>query len=343
MHIPDGYLGPQTYLTTYGVMAPLWAIALRKVKKTVNTRQVPLLALGAAFSFLIMMFNVPIPGGTTGHAVGGVLVAILLGPWAAVIAVSLALAVQAFLFGDGGITALGANCFNMAFLMPMVGWWSYRLLAGDSDANSKRRVMAAAIASYAGLVVAALSASIMFGLQPLIARDAAGHALYCPYGLNIAVPAMLAEHLLLFGLVEAAVTGLVVAYLRRSESVLLDAGVPMSPLGRRLSWAILVMALLTPIGLWLPERFGAGSAWGEWSTEEVAERVGFTPAHMDKLSSLWSSPMPDYALPGQEDASLSHLSLTYILSAFVGVSVLALLVWGLRFWLLRRNLSEART
>lgn len=343
MHIPDGYLGPQTYLPAFGVMAPLWAVALRKVKATVSTRQVPLLALGAAFSFLIMMFNVPIPGGTTGHAVGAVLVSILLGPWAACVAVSLALAVQAFLFGDGGITALGANCFNMAFLMPMAGWWTYRLLAGSSSSSSRRRVAAAAIASYVGLNVAALSAGVMFGIQPGIAHDAAGRALYCPYGLGVAVPAMAAEHLLLFGLVEAAVTGLVVAFLRKSEPALLDAGAPMSPTIRRLGWAILVLAILTPVGLWLPARFGASSAWGEWSTEEVAAKMGFTPAHMDKLSALWSAPMPDYSLPGQEDATLPRLGVTYIVSAFVGVAVLALLVWGLRAWLLRRDGSEAST
>ena len=79
------------------------------------------LAIGAAFSFVVMMFNVPIPGGSTGHAVGGVRVAILLGPWAAMIAITVALVIQALLFGDGGITAIGANCINMAVVIPFVG------------------------------------------------------------------------------------------------------------------------------------------------------------------------------------------------------------------------------
>ena len=83
MHIPDGYLGPITCIAGFAAMVPVWAIASRTVKRTLSARQVPLLAIGAAFSFIIMMFNIPIPGGTTGHAVGGVLVAILLGPWAA--------------------------------------------------------------------------------------------------------------------------------------------------------------------------------------------------------------------------------------------------------------------
>src|SRR5271157_4344338 len=125
MHIPDGYLGPATCAAGFAVMIPIWAIASRKVKKTLNAKQVPLLAVGAAFSFVIMLFNVPIPGGSTGHAVGGVLVAILVGPWAALISLSVALAAQALLFGDGGLTALGANCFNMACVLPFSGYLVY--------------------------------------------------------------------------------------------------------------------------------------------------------------------------------------------------------------------------
>src|SRR5512135_2695208 len=114
MHIPDGYLGPATYGTLFGAAVPFWAFASWKLNRTLKSRQAPYLALGAAFSFVIMMFNIPMPGGTSGHATGTALIAILLGPWAAVIAVSVALAIQALLFGDGGITALGANCFNIA-------------------------------------------------------------------------------------------------------------------------------------------------------------------------------------------------------------------------------------
>src|SRR5689334_555185 len=116
MHIPDGYLGPETYGSLWAVMTPIWAAASQRLKNTLKARQVPWLAMGAAFTFVLMMFNIPVPGGTTGHAVGSTLVAILLGPSAAVLAVSMAIVVQALLFGDGGITAIGANCFNMAFV-----------------------------------------------------------------------------------------------------------------------------------------------------------------------------------------------------------------------------------
>jgi len=223
MHIPDGYLGPQTYGAAYLVAAPFWAAASRAVSRTLRSRQVPMLALGAAFSFVIMMFNVPIPGGSTGHAVGAVLIAVLLGPWAACLAVSVALIVQAVMFGDGGITAIGANCLNMAVVMPFVGWGVYRLIAGRSEVTSRRRWIGAAVGGYIGLNAAALSTAIMFGIQPLIAHDAAGRALYSPYPLKIAVPIMAAEHLLFFGIVEAVVTGLVVAYLQKADSSLLGA------------------------------------------------------------------------------------------------------------------------
>lgn len=221
MHIPDGYLGPQTYVAAYAVTIPFWAIASRVVNKALRSRQVPLLALGAAFSFVIMMFNVPIPGGTTGHAVGAVLVAVLVGPWAASIAVSVVLIVQALLFGDGGVTAIGANCLNMAIIMPFVGYGVYRLIAARSDVASARRWLGAAVGGYVGLNAAALATAFEFGIQPLLAHDAAGRALYAPYPLKVALPVMAAAHLLVFGFVEAAVTGLVVAYLQRADVSLL--------------------------------------------------------------------------------------------------------------------------
>ena len=217
MHIPDGYLGPTTCGVFYAIMLPIWALASKIVKKTLKAKQVPMLAIGAAFSFVIMMFNVPIPGGTTGHAVGGVLVAILLGPWAACIAITVALVVQALLFGDGGITALGANCFNMAFVLPFAGYYIYKTISYKAPMNSGRRVIAAGIAGYIGINIAAFFTGVEFGLQPLLHKTATGQALYCPYGLGVAVPTMVGEHLLIFGWVEAIVTALVIKYLQKQD------------------------------------------------------------------------------------------------------------------------------
>jgi len=224
MHIPDGYLGPETCGVFYAGMLPLWVRATQIMKKTLKVKQVPLLAIGAAFSFVIMMFNVPIPGGTTGHAVGGTLIAILLGPWAATISVTIALLVQALLFGDGGITTFGANCFNMAFVLPFVGYYIYKVISGNAPVGSNKRVIAAGIGSYIGINVAALLAGVEFGIQPLLHKTAEGQALYCPYGLGVAVPSMLMGHLLVFGLVEAVVTALVVKYVQTQSPELLGEG-----------------------------------------------------------------------------------------------------------------------
>ncbi len=224
MHIPDGYLGPATCGFFYAVMLPIWIAASKIVKKALKAKQVPLLAIGAAFSFVVMMFNVPIPGGSTGHAVGGVLVAILLGPWAACIAITVALIVQALLFGDGGITAIGANCFNMAFVLVFVGYYIYKAISYKAPIDSNRRVIAAGIAGYIGINAAALLAGVEFGLQPLLHHTATGQALYSPYGLNVAVPAMLGEHLLIFGWIEAVVTALVIKYLQKQDLTLLKVG-----------------------------------------------------------------------------------------------------------------------
>ena len=168
MHIPDGYLGPATYGTLYGVTIPFWAAASWKLNKSLKARQAPYLAIGAAFTFVIMMFNIPIIGGTTGHPTGATLIAVLLGPWAAVIAVSAALIIQALLFGDGGVTAIGANCFNMAVAGVFVGYGIYRVISAGSGPTDRRRVIAGAVAAYASLNMSALLAAIQLGLQPVL-------------------------------------------------------------------------------------------------------------------------------------------------------------------------------
>jgi cobalt/nickel transport system permease protein len=222
MHIPDGYLSPQTFIPLYGVSSVFWAIALKKIKKELSAKYIPYLAMAAAFSFLIMMFNVPIPGGTTGHAVGGGIIAILLGPWAAVLAVSVVLLIQAIVFGDGGITAFGANCFNMAVVMPFVSYWIFKLVKGDAKGGA-RFYVAAFLGGWIGLTVASVVAGIEFGIQPLIAVGPDGRPLYAPYPLSIAVPAMALEHLLAFGIVEGIVTALILKYFVKNESELVYA------------------------------------------------------------------------------------------------------------------------
>ena len=341
MHIPDGYLGPQTYLPAWGVMAPLWSWASARLKRTLSVRRLPMMALAAAFAFVVMMFNVPLPGGTSGHAVGSVLVAVLLGPWAAVVAVSVALAVQALLFGDGGITALGANCLTMAVVMPFTGWWTYRALAGSSPAASRRRRAAAAAGGYVGVNAAALVTGVLLGIQPLIARDPAGRPLYCPFRLGVAVPAMALSHLLVVGFVEAAVTALALAFIARTEPELTLAGAATEgsnarDLGR-LGIAVAALALLSPLGLVLAARFGGGTAWGEWSAEELSKLTGYLPSGFHRLSSLWRAPLPDYGPPGAEGASVALQSVWYAVSAALGAVAIAAVVLVLRHLFTRKG------
>jgi len=339
MHIPDGYLGPQTYGPAFAAMTVLWAAGVARLKRTLRLREVPTLALGAAFSFVIMMFNVPIPAGTSGHAVGAVLIAILLGPWAAMVAVSLALIVQALLFGDGGITAIGANCFNMAVVMPFVGWTVYRLIAGAAPVTSARHWIGGAVGGYVGLCAAALAAGVEFGIQPMLAHDAAGRALYCPFGLRIALAAMGIEHLLVFGFVEGMVTALVVLHLQRSAPELLAAAQAPGPRpvsgARKLVMALAVLVLLTPLGLYLPKLFRAGPAWGEWNGAEIKGEMvrqtrgqqSFVPQGLQRAEAeRWEAPLRDYDLPGREPERPASRYGAYLLSAAVGVMAVGFLL-----------------
>jgi cobalt/nickel transport system permease protein len=310
VHIPDGYLGPQTYAVLDVAIVPICVIAGAKVKRSLKAKQVPLMALAAAFSFVIMMFNVPVIGGSTGHAVGATLIAILLGPWAAVIAVSIALVIQAVVFGDGGVLAFGANAINMAVIMPFVGFYLYRLVAGDAP-TLRRRVAAAGIGSWVAIVVASIVAGVEFGIQPLIAHTASGQPLYSPYPLNVAVPAMALEHMLFFGPLEAVVTMGIVAVLAREDSALLA----MRPAAKPLRWlwaGLAALLLLTPIGA-----LAGGTAWGEWSAAQLRSSLGYVPAGLQRLGHTWTALMPRYAPGFARDPRIGYLVAAVIGSALV--------------------------
>jgi len=218
MHIPDGYLSPSTCATLGVAMLPIWYRASAKLKQSLDVSRIPLLAMGAVFSFLIMMFNVPIPDGTTAHAMGATLIAIILGPWAAVLAMTVALAIQAVVFGDGGILALGANTFNMAFVDPFVGYYVYRLICNHAQEGSTRQIIAGAVAGYVAINFAALAAAIEFGIQPILFTAMDGTPLYCPYGLNVTIPTMMFAHLTVAGFVEAIVTGAALKFIKTESA-----------------------------------------------------------------------------------------------------------------------------
>ena len=224
MHIPDGYLSPQTAGALYAAAAPLWAVSLRRIRARTGSRHVPLVAMLAAFVFLVMMLNIPLPGGTTGHAVGGVLVAIIVGPWPALTAVTIALAVQALFFGDGGILALGANAVNLAFIMPFAGYFAFRAIRGKARPGERRFAAAAAAGGFVGINAAAFATAIELGVQPLLHHLPGGAPLYCPFSLGVTLPAMMIPHLTVAGAAEAILTGGVAGFLGRHHPDLIETG-----------------------------------------------------------------------------------------------------------------------
>jgi cobalt/nickel transport system permease protein len=343
MHIPDGYLSPSTCAIAFAAAAPFWFVASRKIKRLLHTKMVPLLAAVSAFSFVVMMFNLPLPGGTTGHAVGMGIAAIVLGPWASIIAVSIALLIQAVFFGDGGITAFGANSFNMAIVGSLTAYGLYVLISGRAALSSPRRVIAAGIAGYVAMNAAALCAAIEFGLQPMLFHDATGAPLYAPYPLSVAIPAMMIGHLSFAGIAEMLVSAGLVAYLQRYDPELLRGTGNLAIDGarrggwwvtRRLWAGLAVLMIVSPLGL-----VAAGTAWGEWAAEDFADPAArqqiiaasghvaapaVAPEGLSRLSSVWTAPIPDYA-----PSFMRNESFGYILSALIGGGLIILTFLGL--------------
>lgn len=330
MHVPDGYLGPETLAAGWAAAAPAWYWANRKAKQTLaEARAVPMLAASAAFSFLVMMLNIPVLGGTTAHATGAVLIAVVAGPEIAILAVTAALVIQALLFADGGLLALGVNCLNMAVAMPLVGYGVYRVVSGDAPLVAARRLVAAGAGAYAGMFTAAALTGFELGIQPLL-HSVDGVAQYAPYDLSVAMPAMLASHLLIAGPVEVVFTVTVFAFLARTSPELF-ATTERTGAGTRWIWGIL-LALLAAVPLGL---IATGTAWGEWGSDELLERLGYVPGGFERFGEWWTGVLPDYALPGAGDGPRAIV--IYAVSGVIGVAALAGLAWLLVRLLWRRG------
>ncbi len=302
-------------------MIPIWFFAGRKLT-ALGTKRIPLLALSAAFAFVIMMFNLPVPGGSSGHAVGGAIISIVIGPWAAVIAISVALALQALMFGDGGLSTYATNCFAMATLQPFVGYYAYRIISERSNIESRRRVIAAAIAGWVSLTASATFVGIILGLQPILYKNANGLPLYMPYPLNVTVPAMFFEHAFAFSILEALVSGLIFLYIQRTDPDLFygekikGQKTESKKSKRNLAIGIILLIILTPLGI-----LAAGTAFGEWAPEELKDRLGFVPPGLDQLSRLWNAPLSGYSIPGLDPF------IGYILAAVIGVAISAAILY----------------
>jgi cobalt/nickel transport system permease protein len=310
VHIPDNYLSPSTCATFGAIMMPVWRKASKRVKREITRQKMPILGVAAAFSFLVMMFNVPLPGGTTGHAIGGALVAILLGPYCAVFAVTIALVIQALFFGDGGILAIGVNCFNMAFIMPFTAFYIFKLTT-KLFPNKKAEYVGAFLGGYASVNMAALFAAIEFGIQPLLFKDASSLPLYSPYGLSISIPAMMIPHLLVIGILEGIITLGAYSYIKKASPEMIYQEKVSKISSLYLFIGILILA--TPLGL-----LSSGTAWGEWGADEINSFIGFVPKGMEN-GFQFNSLIPDYNLGNVKEY------LGYIISAIIGVTVILII------------------
>jgi cobalt/nickel transport system permease protein len=301
MHVPDGFLSTPVALSCAALAVAGVGAAASRSRALLGSRAVPRMGVTAAFVFSAQMINFPVAGGTSGHLVGGALAAVLLGPSAAVIAMTAVLVMQCLVFGDGGLLALGANVLNMAVLHPIVGFAVYRAVLGRAGPprvpSAARRIASIAFASWVATVVAAATCAGELALSGVVASA-------------VVFPAMVAIHVAI-GLGEALIAALVLAAVLRLRPELIDRP-RLEPAAR--SGSVVVLGLSVSLGLAL---FLSPFAcrWPD-GLERVAERVGLEPSHVQ----LTSAPMRDYAIPG-----LTSSFLATSLAAAAGT----LLVFGL--------------
>ena len=311
MHIPDNYLSPASCAVLAVAAAPVVGLSITKVKAQLkeNKELAPMLGIAASLSFLLMMFNVPIPGGTTAHAVGGVLLSILIGPYAASLALSVALFLQALLFGDGGIIALGANIFNMAIAMPFVGYAVYHFFRKQNHETA-----GVLVGSYVGINVAAFLTAIELGIQPIIATQG-GEPLYNPYGLAVTIPAMMVTHLTIAGAVEVFFTYVIYRFVKQvaPQELYTPTSVNTTSFVKKIRYVLIALVVLSPLGL-----LAEGTAFGEWSADELAEMMTNVPAGIENGFSF-EALFSDYTIPG------TNIAVGYILSAITALLIFYIL------------------
>ena len=280
MHLPDGFLDTKTALLSSGVAAAGVGLALRQVSASLEPRRTPMLGLGGAFVFAAQMLNFPIAGGTSGHLVGGVLAAILLGPGAAVLVMTCVLLVQSVMFADGGLTALGANVFNMGIVNVCGGYFAFRLIKGAIRMDQRRAtVFAAAFAGWFGTVLGAVVCAGELALSKTVSWA-------------VAFPAMAYVHMVI-GVGEGAATALIVLAVLRARPDLVASERP-----ERLTFGFPAVGygILLCLGLAL---FVAPFAcpWPD-GLEAFARRFGI-PTHSA------AAPLADYRFPLIGSATLA--------------------------------------
>lgn len=275
MHIPDGFVDARTAVATGLIAGAGVGVALREVRRSLPPSRMPLLGVSAAFLFAAQMLNFPVAAGTSGHLVGGVLAVALLGPAAAVIVMTTVVVVQCLLFGDGGVTALGANVLNMAVVAPLVGYLPYRML-GRLLPGERGRAISIGVAAWLSIVVA----SILCAGELAFSGTASWSAVF---------PAMAGTHMLI-GVGEAVITALVLSSIAHARPELLagpDRATSPAPSGTAGFAAVIAVALAVFVAPF-------ASPWPD-GLEHVADRLGFGTA---AAGPFLQSPLTDYALPG---------------------------------------------
>ncbi|HWD91316.1 MAG TPA: energy-coupling factor ABC transporter permease [Verrucomicrobiae bacterium] len=274
MHIPDGFIDGKTALVTGALSATGVALALRRVKRELPPRKIPLLGLAAAFLFAAQMVNFPVAGGTSGHLIGGALVAALLGPSAAVVVVTTVLIVQCFLFADGGVTALGANIFNMAIINSVGGYIIYQPISRWLG-GIRGRVTALAFAGWCAAVIAAIACAGQLAWSGTV-------------DWSVGFPAMAGTHMLI-GIGEGLISALVfLAISRTRPEMIADTSEQsrrgMGVIGYGLLLSLGVAIFIAPFTCRWPD-----------GLEHVATKLGF---EHKATPSLIHAPVADYRIPG---------------------------------------------
>ncbi len=208
MHAPDRFLSVPISILFWVVIAVVVGISVKRTNRTLDERSVPLMGVMAAFIFAAQMFNFQVAGGTSGHLLGGVLAAVLLGPWAATLVMTCVIAVQALVFSDGGIVVMGANIFNMAVIGTLGGFALYRVLCRLFGGENRGRIPASGIAGWASVVAGSLSMALMLVASGTIAPE-------------LVVPAMVGTHVFI-GVGEALITAAALAFIAATRPDLLD-------------------------------------------------------------------------------------------------------------------------
>jgi cobalt/nickel transport system permease protein len=302
MHIPDGFLSPFVAIVFWICSAVVVGYSLRRLRSELSERQVPLMGVLAAVIFAGQMLNFSVAGGTSGHLLGAALAVILLGPWSAVLVLTCVVSVQALVFQDGGLLALGANIFNMAFVGVFSAWGVYRLVRRFAPPARWSTLMAGFLAAWTSIEVAALVA----GLQLALSGTSPA---------NVAVPAMGGIHALI-GVGEGLITVGALALLMAARPGLLENG--SAGTNTALVWIgglaiALLLAVLSPLASAHPDGL-------EW----VAEQTGFLSAARNPTYKI----IPEYLVPG-----VSNEALATILAGVLGVAIVtsaALLVTRFR-------------